>query len=356
MPIERYPDWEQRIARQDAFWAGEVIDRPVANIRFNRPNPEIPKPPEKTFATLKERWLDADYQADLALWRAMNTMHCGDALPIAFPNLGPEVFSAYFGQDMEYGESTSWSIPILHDWAEADNLQFSTDNVYWRKTMEMTDALLERGRGRFYTGVTDLHPGGDGIAALRDPQQLCIDLVERPDDVKRLRERIDEVFFTVFDTFMDKLQAAGQAVTTWAGPISTMRWHVPSNDFSCMISKDMFDEIFLPGLAAECRHAEANLYHLDGPNALRHLDSLLGIPELNAIGWTYGAGNGRTTDWLDVYRQCRAAGKGIQVGLHIDELETFIAEFPPEGIWMTIAGIDNEADAEAVLKRLCKWT
>lgn len=356
MPIERYPDWEQRLARQDAFWAGEISDRPVAQITFAAPDPAFPKPPEKRFESIKERWLDADFQADAALWRVMNTAYCGDALPAAFPNLGPEVFSAYFGQEMEYGESTSWSIPVLHEWSKADQLQLSEDNFYWRKTVEMTDALLDRGRGRFYTGITDLHPGGDAIAAFRDPQNLNIDLIEYPDEVKRLLQRLERDFFHVFDFFMNKLQNAGQAVCTWAGPVSTKRWHVPSNDFSCMISKAMFDEFFLPGIAAECRHAEASIYHLDGPNALHHLDSLLEIPELNAIQWVYGAGHGRSTDWLDVYRKCRSAGKGIQLSLEPDEVEPFIAEFPPEGLWLFLGGIKSVAEADAILRRLCRWT
>ena len=52
-----------------------------------------------------------------------------------------------------------------------------------------------------------------------------------------------------------------------------------------MVSKETFDDLFLPGIRQECRHAEASLYHLDGPNALTHLDSLLEIPELDAIQW-----------------------------------------------------------------------
>jgi hypothetical protein len=356
MPIERYSDWELRLARQDAFWAGAVIDRPVASIAFSAPNPLYPRPASRPFASRKDRWLDPEYQAEQAVWRVMNTAYCGDALPAAYPNLGPEVFSAYYGQEMEYGEHTSWSIPCLHDWAAAPRLQFSEDNFYWRRTMEMTDALLAAGRGIFYTGLTDLHPGGDAVAAFRDPQNLNLDLIDYPHEVKQLLGRLAPDFSRIFDTFVDKLQNAGQPISTWAGPVSTRRWHVPSNDFSCMVSKAMFDEFFLPGIAAECRHAEASIYHLDGPNALQHLDSLLSIPELNAIQWVYGAGNGRSTDWLDVYRRCRAAGKGIQLSLEPDEVEPFIAEFPPEGLWLILVGIRSQEEADAVLRRLARWT
>lgn len=99
---------------------------------------------------------------------------------------------------------------------------------------------------------------------------------------------------------------------------------------------------------------EASIYHLDGPDALRHLDSLLAIKELNAIQWVYGAGRGRASDWLHVYRKCQAAGKGIQFGVGVDELDAIISNLRPEGVFMSVQ-VRNPAEAEAVLKRVATW-
>ncbi|MBI5092205.1 MAG: trimethylamine corrinoid protein 2 [Candidatus Hydrogenedentes bacterium] len=355
-PIEHIADWEQRLARQDAFWSREILDRPVVQITLPRPNPAFPFPKEKQYASLRDRWLDAQYVAERAVAGVMNTEYLGDALPCAWPNLGPEVFSAFFGQEMEYGPDTSWSIPNLDDWAQADTLLFSEDNFYWRKLIEMTDALLEAGRGKFYTGLTDLHPGADAVAAFRDPQRLNLDLLEYPDDVKRLLDRVEREYFRVFDYFYDKLSGAGQAIATWAGIVSSKKWYVPSNDFSCMVSEAMFEEFFISGIEAEIRHMEASIYHLDGPQALRHLDRLLAIPELNAIQWVYGAGNGRATDWIPIYRRCQNAGKGIQLfGVTQEDLDILMANLRPEGIWMSADGIRDRATAEEFLKRVSRW-
>ena len=354
MPIDNLPDWEMRIQRQDAFWSNEIIDRPVAHITVPKPNPDYPYP-EKSFAAMRDRWLDAEYQAELRLAWVMNTEYLGDALPYAYPNLGPEVFSAYFGTEMEYGETTSWTIPNLHDWSEVGKLQFSEDNFYWKKTIEATDAMLAIGKGKFYTGYTDLHPGADAIAAFRDPEQMNIDMIEYPEEIKALLRRVTDVFFDVLDFFIDKLTAANQPVVTWPGIVSTKKWWVPSNDFSCMISKAMFDEFFLPGIAEECRHMEANIYHLDGPDALRHLDSLLSIPELNVIQWTFGAGNEPASRWMDVYQKCQAAGKGLQIPLGVNELDYFMENLKPNGLWLNLFGIENREHGEAVLKKLGTW-
>jgi len=355
MSIETIPDWEQRIARQDAFWDCAILDRPVVCMAVGKEKPECPWPSEKQYANWRERWMDTGRVVEQAIANARNTEYLGDALPTAWPNLGPELFSSFFGMEMDYTADTSWGIPNLHDWKDADLLVFSKENPYWKKLVEMTDALLDAGKGLYYTGISDMHPGGDAIAAFRDPMQLNMDLLTNPDDVAQLLARVNTAYAGVFDFFHDKLRAADQAITSWPGIVSSRKWYVPSNDFSCMISKEMFDTVFLPGIAEECRHLEASIYHLDGPGALRHLDSLLEIRELNAIQWVFGAGNGIASDWIHVYKRCQAAGKGIQIFASAEEVDFLASNLRPEGVWLGVSVRDRE-EADAVLKRVAKWT
>ncbi len=356
MPIEFIDDWEERIDRQDAFWENRVIDRPVASISIPADNPHYPPPPAKRHKSHRERWWDTEYVVEHALHSVMNRQYLGDSLPHCMPNLGPEVFSAFFGAELQYGERTAWSEPCLTDWDDEDRISFSWDSHYLKKIDELTDALLETGRGRFYTGITDLHPGADAIAAFRDPARLAMDMIECPDRITEMLEHVTDVFCGVYDYFHQRLRNAGQAVCTWAGIVSTAKWYVPSNDFSCMISNDMFRRIFLPGLERECRHLEASIYHLDGPGALHQLDSILGIDELNAIQWVYGAGNGPASKWMEVYKKCREAGKGIQVFLRPEELDLFMQEFGPEGLWLAFDGVKDRETADRIFTKLLKWT
>ncbi len=354
MPIDRIPDWEMRLKRMDAWWERQVLDRPVVRIMVPKHNPDYPMP-AKQYASHRERWLDPQFCADW--WRSwvMNNEYLGDALPTTFPNLGPDVFSAFLGAELEFADGTSWSKPILEHYADADRIRLSRDNLYWKKMVEMTDALLEAGRGMFYTGITDLHVGGDAIASLRDPTRLNLDLLLDREAVKAFLARINGMFFKVFDFFYEKLRRAGQPLCTWAPGVSSRKWGVPSNDFSCMISKEMFDDVFLPGIRLECRHMEANLYHLDGPGALKHLDSLLQIEELNAIQWVSGAGHGRASDWLPVYRKIQAAGKGIQLDIEPDELDFFMEYLRPEGLNIGIYGVENVEQGEGLIKKISRW-
>lgn len=353
MPIEEMPDWEQRLARADAFWDRAIIDRPVVCIYAPKPEPRA-VPPAKTHASHRDRWMDAEYVADQALAQVMNCDYLGDALPHVFPNLGPEAFNAFLGMELEFGETTSWSVPNLHEWKGIDALRFDPENVYWRAINDLTDALLAKGRGRFYTGLTDFHPGGDAGAAFRDPQQFNIDLIESPDEVKRLVRKVTDLYLPMFTLAWSRLRAAGQAISSWPGIVSRRKWYVPSNDFSCMVSPRMFDEFFLPGIVEECRALEASIYHLDGVNALGHLDSLLGIKELNAIQWVYGAGHGRASDWLPVYKRCQAAGKGLELYLACDEYDLFMEHLRPEGLHIT-TWVGSREEGDALLRKVAAW-
>lgn len=354
MPLDRIPDWEQRLARHDAFWRREIIDRPVVCMSVPKTVPEHPGPKQKAYASPREYWMDTEREVDKLVAYMKNHEFYGDSLPNAFPNLGPEVFNAFFGTELDYTFDTAWAVPNLKDWSQADSLAFSTDNFYWKKLLELTDACLEAAKGLFYVGISDLHNGGDAVAAFRDPAELNVDMLMAPDDVKRLLARLNEVYFQVLDFYCEKLAAAGQPCTAWPGIVSSKKWYVPSNDFSCMISEEMFQDVFLPGIIEECRHLEASIYHLDGPNALRHLDALLEIKELNAIQWVYGAGNGRASDWFDIYKRCQAADKGIQLYIGIDELEGIMANLRPEGVFMDVH-VESREQADYVLKQVSSW-
>ena len=350
------PDYDASKARIEAFWERELIDRPVVQFTLWKPPAERTPLPVSTHATPRDRWLDVDYQVALACATLDNQLFLGDTLPIAWPNLGPDVFAAFYGCPLEFGDyGTSWSVPILHDWADADQIRIELDSPYLRTLHAMTDALLEAGRGRFIVGMTDWHPGGDCIAALRDPQSLAFDLLDHPEAVKAVLPRINRDYFQVYDIFYDKLRAAGQPLTAWITLLSDGKYYIPSNDFSIMVSTEMFMEFFLPGLVEECRFLDRSIYHLDGPGALRHLDVILDIAELDALQFVPGASNEGFAKWVDVYRRAQAAGKAIEVFCTPAELPLVMETLDPHGVYLMMDEVPDAATGEAILRDLSTW-
>ena len=128
------PDYEESKRRIDAFWERELIDRPVVQFGLAKPREERVPLPTSNHATSAERWLDTEYQAELHLASLSNAEFLGDTMPVAWPNLGPEIFPAFYGCPIHFGDyGTSWTDPILHDWDEVDKLRLDWQNPYMLK-------------------------------------------------------------------------------------------------------------------------------------------------------------------------------------------------------------------------------
>jgi hypothetical protein len=71
----------------------------------------------------------------------------------------------------------------------------------------------------------------------------------------------------------------------------------------------MFDNLERSFLANEIAAVDASVYHLDGPNALHHLETLCAIEELDMIQWMPGEGH-YDDDWSELNARIDALGKG----------------------------------------------
>ena len=354
MPIENMDDWELRLKRQEAFFECAIIDRPVVWACVPREKPIITPPPDN-YNTRREMWLDIDYRAKAQEASVLNTEWLGDALPYAWPNLGPDLFSACCGGELEFGDITSWSIHEMSDISEWPKYRFSEDNSYWKKTVELTDALMEIGKGNFYTSITDLHAGADAIAAFRSAQNLCMDLLISPEEVKAFLERVTDVYLWMADFFIDKFVAAGHPVID-INIASRSRWRILVNDFSYMISTKAYEEIFYGEMIRESEHLDATVYHLDGIGALPHLDLILQIPNMKAVQWVYGSPPyGAVAQQIPVLKKIQAAGKGLQLFLTPADVDVVIENLRPEGTWNLLVEHPNKDAVESTLAKMRKW-
>jgi hypothetical protein len=117
----------------------------------------------------------------------------------------------------------------------------------------------------------------------------------------------------------------------------------------------MFNEVFLPGIRRECRFLDRSIYHLDGPGALRHLDAILSIPELEALQFVPGAGNEGYARWIEVYQRAQAAGKAIQVICKLDEMDLVVETLDPHGVLLSVGNVSSREAAEYLLRELERW-
>lgn len=355
LELEGKPDFEMAMKRIEAWFAGEILDRPP--IRFSSHNAEYDEADRDNsrWGSLKERWFDTEYQVEKYIRSIQNKVFLGETFPVYWPNLGPNVFAAFYGCPVEFGEVTSWAESFLTEYKELDKLKLDQGNEYFRKLEDMTRYALERCEGKFMVGYTDLHPGMDCAAAWRGTQDLCMDIYDCPEDVSRLMEAASKDFHQVYDHFDNLLKEKNQLSVTWMNIPSFGKMHIPSCDFSAMISKEQFNEFYLPFLKKEVKPMTHNVFHLDGKEVARHLDSILEIPEIHAIQWVQGVGDDRPIlQWIPLIKKIQAAGKSVVVDLERKELEDFVGSMDPKGLMLCIAS-DEEDEQREILKRVERW-
>ncbi|MGI5958832.1 MAG: hypothetical protein ACOX60_05400 [Massiliimalia sp.] len=337
-------NWEQIQKRYEAYWAMENHDRPIVSIMAPKKNQAAPV--ASHHASLKDRWMDTEYMLAKGRWDIENTFRGCEAFPMIWPNLGPDVFAGLYGTQIEFGETTSWAEPHLtdEDVEKFEGFSLKPDSEYYKKLIEMTEALVEDGKDQYLVGITDIHPGADGLVSMRGPQELCFDTFDHPEFLQKGTMSLLDGFKTVYDQLYQMTTKYQKGTSNWMGIWHPERWYVTSCDFCCMVSEDMFEDLIVKELEQEVDFLDASIYHLDGPGALKHLDRLLQIKKLKGIQWVYGAGQPSASHWLEVLHKIHNAGKLIQVNVEPQELKFMLENFPCEGVMYNVFS-DNEDEA-----------
>lgn len=356
--IQGMPHAYKAMERIEAWFEHEVIDR--APIRFSMHNAQydISEALDLTrWKNLKDRWFDAEYQVDKFIKSIEGQTFPAETFPVFWPNLGPEIYAAFFGVELEYGEITSWAKPAIadiNDEVQNETLQFSTDNPYYKKIQELTDLALEKNQKQYIVGETCWCPGIDCIAAWRDPQALCMDLIMSPEEIKKFLARCTNPFQKLFDDYSDKMKTFGQPYVGWMAIPSVKTCHISQTDFANMISPDFFKEFCLPYLKQEISNTEHNIFHMDGKGVANHIDYLLELDDLHAIQWAQGVGDDAPImQWVPLIRKIQQAGKSVVVDLLPEELDDFMEAVRPEGIFLCISA--DQKDYQDIIRHIEKW-
>jgi hypothetical protein len=327
-------DWERAQGKFREFWARENHDRPLVAVCGRRAEyrPSEAVAPER----LIDRWRDPEWLIRRGREWCSSLWFGGEAYPDLWPNLGPDVFAAFLGEELEFGEDTSWARHGLASWKDAPLLRFDPENEWWKTMVDMAEALVADARGDYFVGMTDLHPGMDCLVSLRGPEALCLDLYDESESVKRAVAECRAALFEVYDRLYSTSQGNIGGYSDWMNVWHPGRAFTTSCDFIGLVSGEAREEFVDPELEAELAHFDASIFHLDGPAALRHLDALLELPGLDGVQWVYGAGQPSAAHWLPVLKRILNSGKCAYVSALPSDLSALCAELQPEGLMLQV--------------------
>ncbi len=347
-----------RCGRHEAFWNGELDRGPLLWITVPGAKPGVP-PREP--ASEDALWTDVEYVLAQGEYDLGHTYYAGDALPVFHPWLGPDQFAAWLGADMQLKprDNTSWVRPFVKNAGAYPPFRLDPSNSWWRLYLDLVRGAVERGRDKWITAYPDLHTGIDALAALRGPEQLMFDMLESPEAIHQAMAQLTQLWIEIVDLVSDLVLPTGQGTSNWTTGYSSQRFLcIGQNDFSCLISPQMFADFCLDDTIQCTNHADRTIYHLDGPGALKHLARILEIERLHCIQWIQGAGKPLPSQWLGLLERIQTAGKSVQLfyaGAHggdadfQQELDILCKALDPRRLFMVIEA-HSVAEADLLVR------
>ena len=309
-----------------------------------------PKMPEKT----ADRWLDIEYRLEKNKYARECTAYFKDAFKYEWIDFGPDILGAICGCEIEFGQDTSWAVHKKGGLEDLGEISFDSGNKWLRRLDEHTKILAAESGGEYVVGITDLHPGMDALVSLRGPENLCIDIIETPETVIKYCRMVNAVFKKVFDMQYRAATARVPFTTSWMGVLVKERHYPLSCDFSCLISGQDFERFVVPELVDEAAFIENAIYHLDGPQALRHLDRLLEIDGIKGVQWVPGAGQKPMREWINVLRTIQKAGKVLDLHVTADDVMPLLNELNPKGLLLHLRA-RSESEAGDIIREAAKY-
>jgi hypothetical protein len=336
---KHYLDWWSQKGIVLTMW--EHIEKegaPYADISMPSPAKDI-----------NQFWFDPDWRSDYLNYQMSRYSYKADILPVANTQLGPGSLGAVLGAELEGRKDTIW----IRERSDFDGrIRFDENNRWWQLHLELLRKCKEKAAGRYYIGCPDLVEGLDVLASLKGSDNVMMDMIMDPDGTLEQLRAINDAYFQVFDQIYEIINEDKEMAfcyfSIWGpGKIAKIQC-----DLSIMISEEDFRTFSIPFLREQCNRLDYTLYHLDGVDAMRHVDALLELENLNAIQWTpgYGQPQGGNACWYELYEKILAGGKSVMINwVTLGELEPLLDRVGNQGLNIQ-PDFKSEREIEEALK------
>jgi len=347
-PLEFCSDVPAIAHRLEAWWQQELVDRPVFLAQANT-HPERPITRRLELMNDADAWLAAKLQDMQQLHRV------GDTLPHVRADFGAVLLGSLLGGQREVRSDTSWTHAFIDDdWSNAPDWTIPDDHPDWLLLQQLTKLVAEDAKGRYLVCTPDLGGSADVLLNLRGSAQLCMDVVMRPETIQAAIDAIYQSWRQAFTSLYANATEHGAGVVHWLGLWSSRPYVVPACDFNALIGPAHFQQLFLPEIARQAETVGRAIFHLDGPDAARHIDALLDVPHIEAIQFTPGAGSPSALQWLDMLRKIQDKGRSLLIFTPAEEVIELAQSLKPEGLAILIESPPAPNDLDALFRQFCR--
>ena len=223
-------------------------------------------------------------------------------------------------------------------WDEALRVRLDPDNPWYRKYIELAEALAEVADGQFPVshgaeiGPTDMH------AVLRGHSQSIVDLIDEPEKTSRLLWRLAEIFRDLTEELWRRVPLYhggyfdGQYSLWSPGPIIRMQ-----EDATAVYSPGLYRKLVQPVDRMLARHFECSFMHLHSTSMFL-LDAFLEIEELRCFEVNNDASGPPLHEMIPHFQKIQRAERSLLIrgSFTPDELRVLVDSLDPRGLFLLI--------------------
>ena len=278
---------EERVGAYQAWRLRQPRSRPMLGLLWE---PDIPPLPE-FLDRVGDRAISAQdidpemYLPHIERWYQRSRELPGDTIQRFSPAFGIPWMEAIAGCPVVAHPGSLWASPTQWDYEDRSEIRFSPDCPWFGKLMEFVRAMIKHAAGRFPVAVPQMRGPLDILAAMRTPAQMCVDMIECPDEVARILAELTDLSIAVGNAVLEEIPAfCGGYVTRmnmWApGKALTVQ-----NDVSTLVSPSSYQRFVGP---CDRRIADAWPFSDFHMHASEHhqIDGIVTLTNLTAIELT----------------------------------------------------------------------
>jgi hypothetical protein len=294
------PDYRTVIARTKAFYATprrgaalvQVLGGEGISLQSSKPLEKWKLPGEMI------PYIDDRAAAVARFWEQRRDLD-DDLIPAIAPWYGIAEHTAFLGGEVEFTGGTSFNHQILSDWKDFDNLKLDKNHPWLRLVIDGMRHCREKWGNLFAAKLR----GADGpldIANIVRGNDLFTDIYDHPDELHKL---MDFCAAAARFTMDRQLQ---EATILEGGVITGFDIWLPlpcaghlSDDASCMMSVENYEEFGLPYMRKVCAAYENVMLHTHSLGK-KNIPQFASVPQ---IKWLQISSDPNSDRAIDVYRE-----------------------------------------------------
>jgi len=227
-----------------------------------------------------------------------------------------------------------WAGSWLENWDEMERVLPLSDNAWFLKLMDLSEAFVKNADGRYPVTQTVLKGPSEIMTAMRGYEQLCLDFYDSPEQVHKLASFCTDIWIETAQALFEIIPPfdggyAAPRLEIWA-PGQLIRFE---EDATIFFSSETYREFIRE---YDCRIASSFEYSLMHTHSgdCKFIEDLLDMEELPAIQVTIDPNGPPYTELIPLLKRTQEAGKALIVTHELEkkDVDVLAEELYPSGL------------------------